>query len=165
MSQSRELWSQRSHNNPHQSYGCRTTCNPPHLTHSRKWARTQFPYQSLPKLTNLNLTPFRLYQKTRISTPCPTHTHGIPMVSTQNLTFVPSYPHGRPTIKHSDSLPLTSMLLKSRNLHCPSMDLPLNGILATTRGTLRRSRTSTLNSSNFSIVKSRSENCFGSSTT
>ena len=50
-----------------------------------------------------------------------------------------------------------------RSSHYPSMDLPLTGILATTQGSSRRSRTFAPNSLSFSIAKFRSENCFGSS--
>ena len=111
-----------------------TTCNDRYLTPSRKWVQNRFPRQALLKLTNLNLALFRPYLKTRISTPCLTHTHSIPMAPTQNHTSVPSCPHGKPTTRRSDSLLLRSRLPKSWNLYYLSMDLSLNGILAMTQG-------------------------------
>ena len=120
-SQSRELLTQRSHNNPHQNYRGRTICNHQHQTPSHKWAQTRFPHQALPKSTNLNLSLFRLYLKIQILTPCLTRTRGIPIAPMRNHTSVPSYPHGRPTNRPSDSRLLKSRHLKSPNLRYPSM--------------------------------------------
>ena len=106
----------------------------------------------------MTLTLFWLYLKTRISTPCLTLTHGIPMAPTRNHTSMLSYLYGRPTTRRSGSLIPRSRLPKSRNSHYPLMDRPFVGILASTRGSSQRCRTFAPNPSSFFITKFQNEN-------